>query len=142
MFFDFDEDGEYKFYLFRVFVLYESFWLFFLLRDREDKLCEWDERFFSFLERNKFYFFVLDKIIILDIKVLFERVKFFFLFCEENWFFFDWDFWFVNFWNNKDKEKVDFVLRFILFWYMKKKKIRIDLEGKMDDKKEDYKEEE
>ncbi|KAF0875617.1 msx2-interacting protein [Crocuta crocuta] len=139
---DSDEDGEHKSHSPRASVLYESSRLSFLLRDREDKLRERDERLSSSLERNKFYSFALDKTITPDTKALLERAKSLSSSREENWSFLDWDPRFANFRNNKDKEKVDSAPRPIPSWYMKKKKIRTDSEGKMDDKKDDHKEEE
>ncbi|XP_004637826.1 msx2-interacting protein [Octodon degus] len=139
---DSDEDGEHKSHSPRASVLYESSRLSFLLRDREDKLRERDERLSSSLERNKFYSFALDKTITPDTKALLERAKSLSSSREENWSFLDWDSRFANFRNNKDKEKVDSAPRPIPSWYMKKKKIRTDSEGKMDDKKDNHKEEE
>ncbi|XP_028367254.1 msx2-interacting protein [Phyllostomus discolor] len=139
---DSDEDGEHKSHSPRASALYESSRLSFLLRDREDKLRERDERLSSSLERNKFYSFALDKTITPDTKALLERAKSLSSSREENWSFLDWDSRFANFRNNKDKEKVDSAPRPIPSWYMKKKKIRTDSEGKIDDKKDDHKEEE
>ncbi|XP_063091636.1 msx2-interacting protein isoform X2 [Cavia porcellus] len=139
---DSDEDGEHKSHSPRAASLYESSRLSFLLRDREDKLRERDERLSTSLERNKFYSFALDKTITPDTKALLERAKSLSSSREENWSFLDWDSRFANFRNNKDKEKVDSAPRPIPSWYMKKKKIRTDSEGKMDDKKDNHKEEE
>ncbi|KAM6173716.1 msx2-interacting protein isoform 2-T2 [Erethizon dorsatum] len=139
---DSDEDGEHKSHSPRASALYESSRLSFLLRDREDKLRERDERLSTSLERNKFYSFALDKTITPDTKALLERAKSLSSSREENWSFLDWDSRFANFRNNKDKEKVDSAPRPIPSWYMKKKKIRTDSEGKMDDKKDNHKEEE
>ncbi|KAM8791544.1 msx2-interacting protein isoform 2-T2 [Rhynchonycteris naso] len=139
---DSDEDGEHKSHSPRASALFESSRLSFLLRDREDKLRERDERLSSSLERNKFYSFALDKTITPDTKALLERAKSLSSSREENWSFLDWDSRFANFRNNKDKEKVDSAPRPIPSWYMKKKKIRTDSEGKTDDKKDDHKEEE
>ncbi|XP_064137406.1 msx2-interacting protein isoform X1 [Loxodonta africana] len=139
---DSDEDGEHKSHSPRASALYESSRLSFLLRDREDKLRDRDERLSSSLERHKFYSFALDKTITPDTKALLERAKSLSSSREENWSFLDWDSRFANFRNNKDKEKVDSAPRPIPSWYMKKKKIRTDSEGKMDDKKDDRKEEE
>uniref|UniRef100_A0A8C6QBN5 Msx2-interacting protein n=1 Tax=Nannospalax galili TaxID=1026970 RepID=A0A8C6QBN5_NANGA len=139
---DSDEDGEHRSHSPRASTLFESPRLSFLLRDREDKLRERDERLSSSLERNKFYSFALDKTITPDTKALLERAKSLSSSREENWSFLDWDSRFANFRNNKDKEKVDSTPRPIPSWYMKKKKIRTDSEGKLDDKKEDHKEEE
>lgn len=139
---DSDEDGEHKSHSPRTSVLYENSRLSFLLRDREDKLREREERLSSSLERNKFYSFALDKTITPDTKALLERAKSLSSSREENWSFLDWDSRFANFRSNKDKEKVDSAPRPIPSWYMKKKKIRTDSEGKIDDKKDDHKEEE
>ncbi|XP_055979124.1 msx2-interacting protein isoform X1 [Sorex fumeus] len=139
---DSDEDGEHKSHSPRASVLYENSRLSFLLRDREDKLREREERLSSSLERNKFYSFALDKTITPDTKALLERAKSLSSSREENWSFLDWDSRFANFRSNKDKEKVDSAPRPIPSWYMKKKKIRTDSEGKIDDKKDDHKEEE
>ncbi|KAG5838817.1 hypothetical protein ANANG_G00227630 [Anguilla anguilla] len=49
---------------------------------------------------------------------------------------------FASFRSSKDKEKVESAPRPIPSWYMKKKKIRTDSEGKLDDKKEEPKHEE
>lgn len=138
---DSDEDGEHKSHSPRASALYESSRLSFLLRDREDKLRERDDRLSSCLERNRFYSFALDKTITPDTKALLERAKSLSSSREENWSFLDWDSRFANFRNNKDKEKVDSAPRPIPSWYMKKKKIRTDSEGKMGDKKDDHKEE-
>ncbi|XP_008056263.2 msx2-interacting protein, partial [Carlito syrichta] len=139
---DSDEDAEHKSHSPRASALYESSRLSFLLRDREDKLRERDERLSSSLERNRFYSFALDKTITPDTKALLERAKSLSSSREENWSFLDWDSRFANFRSNKDKEKVDSAPRPIPSWYMKKKKIRTDSEGKMGDKKDDHKEEE
>ncbi|XP_036302145.1 msx2-interacting protein isoform X3 [Pipistrellus kuhlii] len=139
---DSDEDVEHKSHSPRASALYESSRLSLLLRDREDKLRERDDRLSSSLEKNKFYSFALDKTITPDTKALLERAKSLSSSREENWSFLDWDSRFANFRNNKDKEKVDSAPRPIPSWYMKKKKIRTDSEGKIDDKKDDHKEEE
>ncbi|XP_005081142.1 msx2-interacting protein isoform X1 [Mesocricetus auratus] len=139
---DSDEDAEHKSQSPRASTFYDSPRLSFLLRDRDDKLRERDERLSSSLERNKFYSFALDKTITPDTKALLERAKSLSSSREENWSFLDWDSRFANFRNNKDKEKVDSAPRPIPSWYMKKKKIRTDSEGKMDDKKDDHREEE
>ncbi|XP_051027962.1 msx2-interacting protein isoform X2 [Acomys russatus] len=139
---DSDEDAEHRSQSPRASALYDSPRLSFLLRDRDDKLRERDERLSSSLERNKFYSFALDKTITPDTKALLERAKSLSSSREENWSFLDWDSRFANFRNNKDKEKVDSAPRPIPSWYMKKKKIRTDSEGKTDDKKEDPREEE
>ncbi|XP_069859992.1 msx2-interacting protein-like isoform X2 [Dipodomys merriami] len=139
---DSDEDGEHKSHSPRAAAVYENSRLSFLLRDREDKPRDREERLSGSLERNKFYSFALDKTITPDTKALLERAKSLSSSREENWSFLDWDSRFANFRNNKDKEKVDSAPRPIPSWYMKKKKIRTDSEGKMDDKKDDHKEEE
>ncbi|KAM8796266.1 msx2-interacting protein [Eudromia elegans] len=140
---DSDEDSENKSHSPKTSSLLESSRLSFLLRDREEKLREREERLSTSLERNKFYSFALDKTITPDTKALLERAKSLSSSREENWSFLDWDSRFASFRNNKDKEKVDSAPRPIPSWYMKKKKIRTDSEGgKLDDKKEDHKEEE
>ncbi|XP_074074454.1 msx2-interacting protein isoform X2 [Macrotis lagotis] len=139
---DSDEDGEPKSHSPKVSSLLENSRLSFLLREREDKVRERDERLSGSLERNKFYSFALDKTITPDTKALLERAKSLSSSREENWSFLDWDSRFASFRNNKDKEKVDSAPRPIPSWYMKKKKIRTDSEGKLDDKKDDHKEEE
>ncbi|XP_072465078.1 msx2-interacting protein isoform X6 [Notamacropus eugenii] len=139
---DSDEDGEQKSHSPKTSSLLENSRLSFLLREREDKVRERDERLSGSLERNKFYSFALDKTITPDTKALLERAKSLSSSREENWSFLDWDSRFASFRNNKDKEKVDSAPRPIPSWYMKKKKIRTDSEGKLDDKKDDHKEEE
>ncbi|XP_021486421.1 msx2-interacting protein isoform X2 [Meriones unguiculatus] len=139
---DSDEDAEHKSQSPRASTFYDSPRLSFLLRDRDDKPRDRDERLSSSLERNKFYSFALDKTITPDTKALLERAKSLSSSREENWSFLDWDSRFANFRNNKDKEKVDSAPRPIPSWYMKKKKIRTDSEGKLDDKKDDHREEE
>ncbi|XP_042333863.1 msx2-interacting protein isoform X2 [Sceloporus undulatus] len=139
---DSDDDGDSKPHSPKSSSLLESSRLSFLLRDRDEKLREREERLPTSLERNKFYSFALDKTITPDTKALLERAKSLSSSREENWSFLDWDSRFANFRNNKDKEKVDSAPRPIPSWYMKKKKIRTDSEGKLDDKKEDHKEEE
>ncbi|XP_044523720.1 msx2-interacting protein isoform X2 [Gracilinanus agilis] len=139
---DSDEDGEQKSHSPKASSLLENSRLSFLLRDREDKIRERDERLSGSLERNKFYSFALDKTITPDTKALLERAKSLSSSREENWSFLDWDSRFASFRNNKDKEKVDSAPRPIPSWYMKKKKIRTDSEGKTGDKKDDQKEEE
>lgn len=139
---DSDEDAEHRSQSPRASSFYDSPRLSFLLRDRDQKLRERDERLASSLERNKFYSFALDKTITPDTKALLERAKSLSSSREENWSFLDWDSRFANFRNNKDKEKVDSAPRPIPSWYMKKKKIRTDSEGKLDDKKDERREEE
>ncbi|XP_053546223.1 msx2-interacting protein isoform X2 [Bombina bombina] len=137
---DSDEDSDHKSYSPKVPFLNTSRFSF-LLRDGEDKLRDREERLSSSLERNKFYSIALDKTITPDTKALLERAKSLSSSREENWSFFDWDPRFANFRSNKDKEKVDSAPRPIPSWYMKKKKIRTDSDGKSDDKKEDKEEE-
>ncbi|XP_077167134.1 msx2-interacting protein isoform X2 [Paroedura picta] len=139
---DSDEDSDSKARSPKASLLLESSRWSFLLRDREEKLREREERLPTSLERNKFYSFALDKTITPDTKALLERAKSLSSSREENWSFLDWDSRFASFRNNKDKEKVDSTPRPIPPWYMKKKKIKTDSEGKLDDKKEDHKEEE
>ncbi|XP_058017456.1 msx2-interacting protein isoform X3 [Ahaetulla prasina] len=139
---DSEEEGDSKPHSPRPSSFPEGSRLSFLLRDREDKLRDREERLPTSLERNKFYSFALDKTITPDTKALLERAKSLSSSREENWSFLDWDSRFASFRNNKDKEKVDSAPRPIPSWYMKKKKIRPDSEGKLDDKKEDHKEEE
>ncbi|XP_061457719.1 msx2-interacting protein isoform X2 [Rhineura floridana] len=139
---DSDDDGDNKPHSPKASSLLENSRLSFLLRDREEKLREREERLPASLERNKFYSFALDKTITPDTKALLERAKSLSSSREENWSFLDWDSRFASFRNNKDKEKVDSAPRPIPSWYMKKKKIRTDSEGKLDDKKEDQKEDE
>uniref|UniRef100_A0A8D0G7W7 Msx2-interacting protein n=1 Tax=Sphenodon punctatus TaxID=8508 RepID=A0A8D0G7W7_SPHPU len=139
---DSDDDNDNKAHSPKVSSLLESSRLSLLLRDREEKLREREERMSTSLERNKFYSFALDKTITPDTKALLERAKSLSSSREENWSFLDWDSRFASFRNNKDKEKFDSAPRPIPSWYIKKKKIRTDSEGKLDDKKEDHKEEE
>lgn len=94
------------------------------------------------LEKNKFYEFALDKTITPDTKALLERAKSLSSSREDNWSFLGYDSRFPSFRNCRDKEKVEPPPRPIPSWYMKKKKIRSDSEGKLDDKKEDPKREE
>ncbi|KAM3922559.1 msx2-interacting protein isoform 2-T2 [Leptodactylus fuscus] len=139
---DSDEDSDQKPASPKVSSLLDGSRFSFLLRDGEDKLRDKEERISGSLERNKFYSFALDKTITPDTKALLERAKSLSSSREENWSFLDWDSRFANFRSNKDKEKVDSAPRPIPSWYMKKKKIRTDSDGKSDDKKEDHKEEE
>ncbi|XP_075045850.1 msx2-interacting protein isoform X2 [Mixophyes fleayi] len=135
---DSDEDSDQKSISPKVSSLLDGF----LLPDGEDKLRDREVRLSGSLERNKFYSFALDKTITPDTKALLERAKSLSSSREENWSFLDWDSRFANFRSNKDKEKVDSAPRPIPSWYMKKKKIKTDSDGKSDDKKEDHKEEE
>ncbi|XP_072558494.1 msx2-interacting protein isoform X1 [Paramormyrops kingsleyae] len=114
--------------------------LSFLLREREDRLS--DLKLSGSLERNKFYSFALDQTITPDTKALLERAKSLSSSREDNWSFLDRDSRFASFRSTKDKEKVESAPRPIPSWYMKKKKIRTDSEGKLDDKKEEPKPEE
>lgn len=139
---DSDEDGDQKPASPKVSSLLDSSRFSFLLRDGEDKLRDKEDRLSGSLERNKFYSFALDKTITPDTKALLERAKSLSSSREENWSFLDWDSRFANFRSNKDKEKVDSAPRPIPSWYMKKKKIKTDSDGKSDDKKDDHKEEE
>ncbi|XP_075184276.1 msx2-interacting protein isoform X2 [Anomaloglossus baeobatrachus] len=139
---DSDEDSDHKPASPKVSSLLDGSRFSFLLRDGEDKLRDKEDRFSGSLERNKFYSFALDKTITPDTKALLERAKSLSSSREENWSFLDWDSRFANFRSNKGKEKVDSAPRPIPSWYMKKKKIKTNSDGKSDDKKEDHKEEE
>ncbi|XP_051962166.1 msx2-interacting protein [Xyrauchen texanus] len=88
------------------------------------------------LEKNKFYEFALDKTITPDTKALLERAKSLSSSREENWSFLGHDSKLKSFWNSTEKEKSEPTPRPIPSWYMKKKKIRSDSEGKLNDKKE------
>lgn len=94
------------------------------------------------LERNKFYSFALDQTITPDTKALLERAKSLSSSREDNWSFLDYDSHFASFRNRKDNEKVESAPRPTPSWYMKKKKIRIGSEDKLDDRKEEPKPEE
>ncbi|XP_056400558.1 msx2-interacting protein isoform X3 [Hyla sarda] len=139
---DSDEDSDQKPVSPKVSSLLDGSRFSFLLRDGEEKLRDKEDRLSGSLERNKFYSFALDKTITPDTKALLERAKSLSSSREENWSFLDWDSRFANFRSNKDKEKVDSAPRPIPSWYMKKKKIKTDSDGKSDDKKDDHKEEE
>uniref|UniRef100_A0A673L4J5 Msx2-interacting protein n=1 Tax=Sinocyclocheilus rhinocerous TaxID=307959 RepID=A0A673L4J5_9TELE len=91
------------------------------------------------LEKNKFYEFALDKTITPDTKALLERAKSLSSSREENWSFLGHDSQFKSFRNSTDKEKSEPTPRPIPSWYMKKKKIRSDSDGKLDGKKKDAK---
>uniref|UniRef100_A0A9J8C4N3 Msx2-interacting protein n=1 Tax=Cyprinus carpio carpio TaxID=630221 RepID=A0A9J8C4N3_CYPCA len=91
------------------------------------------------LEKKKFYEFALDKTITPDTKALLERAKSLSSSREENWSFLGHDSKFKSFRNSTDKEKSEPTPRPIPSWYMKKKKIRSDSDGKLDDKKKDAK---
>ncbi|KAK1801820.1 hypothetical protein P4O66_022458, partial [Electrophorus voltai] len=93
------------------------------------------------LEKNKFYEFALDKTITPDTKALLERAKSLSSSREDNWSFLGYESRFPSFRNSNDKEKIEPTPRPIPSWYMKKKKIRSDSEGKLDDKKDSKPEE-
>ncbi|XP_072442672.1 msx2-interacting protein isoform X5 [Chiloscyllium punctatum] len=138
---DSDEDNEHKSsHSPKASTSFESSRLPLFLRNREDRIS--DLKLSSSLERNKFYSFALDKTITPDTKALLERAKSLSSSREENWSFLDRDSRFASFRKDKDKEKVESAPRPIPSWYMKKKKIRTDSEGKIDEKKEDHKEDE
>ncbi|XP_072552275.1 msx2-interacting protein [Salminus brasiliensis] len=109
-------------------------------REREGRLL--DLKLSGSLEKNKFYEFALDKTITPDTKALLERAKSLSSSRDDNWSFLGYDSRFTSFRTSTDKEKVEPTPRPIPSWYMKKKKIRSDSEGKHDDKKEDPKPEE
>lgn len=109
-------------------------------REREGRLL--NLKLSGSLEKNKFYEFALDKTITPDTKALLERAKSLSSSREDNWSFLGYDSRFTSFRTSTDKEKVEPTPRPIPSWYMKKKKIRSDSEGKHDDKKEDPKPEE
>ncbi|KAJ8265031.1 hypothetical protein COCON_G00141300 [Conger conger] len=132
---DSDEDGENKHHSPK-----PSTSLSYFLREREERLS--DLKLSGSLERNKFYSFALDQTITPDTKALLERAKSLSSSREDNWSFLDRDSRFASFRSSKDKEKVESAPRPIPSWYMKKKKIRTDSEGKIDDKKEEPKPEE
>lgn len=111
-----------------------------LKRESEGKVL--DLKLSGSLEKNKFYEFALDKTITPDTKALLERAKSLSSSREDNWSFLGYDSRFTSFRNCTDKEKVEPTPRPIPSWYMKKKKIRSDSEGKLEDKKEDPKREE
>ncbi|XP_034441875.1 msx2-interacting protein isoform X2 [Hippoglossus hippoglossus] len=94
------------------------------------------------LERNKFYSFALDQTITPDTKALLERAKSLSSSREDNWSFLDYDSHFAGLRNRKDTEKVESAPRPTPSWYMKKKKIRIGSEDKLEDRKEEPKPEE
>ncbi|XP_057219079.1 msx2-interacting protein isoform X1 [Triplophysa rosa] len=109
-------------------------------REHEERLS--DLKSSETLEKNKFYEFALDKTITPDTKALLERAKSLSSSREENWSFLGHDSKFKNFRNSTDKEKSEPTPRPIPSWYLKKKKIRSDSEGKIECKKEDAKPEE
>ncbi|XP_077074056.1 msx2-interacting protein isoform X2 [Siphateles boraxobius] len=125
---DSDEDGESR---------HLSLKLNSFKREHEEKLS--DVKSSESLEKNKFYEFALDKTITPDTKALLERAKSLSSSREENWSFLGHDSKFKNFQNSTDKEKSEPTPRPIPSWYMKKKKIRSDSDGKLDVKKEDAK---
>uniref|UniRef100_A0A8C2GBA9 Msx2-interacting protein n=1 Tax=Cyprinus carpio TaxID=7962 RepID=A0A8C2GBA9_CYPCA len=107
--------------------------------NREDEERLSDVKSSESLEKNKFYEFALDKTITPDTKALLERAKSLSSSREENWSFLGHDSKFKSFRNSTDKEKSEPTPRPIPSWYMKKKKIRSDSDGKLDDKKKDAK---
>uniref|UniRef100_A0A8C5FKP6 Spen family transcriptional repressor n=1 Tax=Gadus morhua TaxID=8049 RepID=A0A8C5FKP6_GADMO len=109
--------------------------LSYILREREDK-CP-DHKLSGSLEKNKFYSFALDKTITPDTKALLERAKTLYSSREENWSFLPTCFPSTD--SCSDKEKVELAPRPIPSWYMKKKKIRTNSEGKLCDKKDELK---
>ncbi|XP_066546635.1 msx2-interacting protein [Amia ocellicauda] len=137
---DSDEDIENKMHSPKPSTSLESTRLSCFLREREERLSEL--KLTGSLERNKFYSFALDQTITPDTKALLERAKSLSSSREENWSFLDRDSRFATFRSSKDKEQVQAAPRPIPSWYMKKKKIRTDSEGKLDDKKEEPKPEE
>ncbi len=106
-------------------------------REHEERLS--DVKSSESLEKNKFYEFALDKTITPDTKALLERAKSLSSSREENWSFLGHESKFKSFRNSTDKEKSEPTPRPIPSWYMKKKKIRSDSDGKLDDKKKDAK---
>ncbi|XP_056129909.1 msx2-interacting protein [Lampris incognitus] len=106
-----------------------------ILREREERAT--DLRLSASLERNKFYSFALDKTITPDTKALLERAKTLYSSREDNWSFLPSCF--PSSHSCSDKEKVELAPRPIPSWYMKKKKIRTDSEGKLLDKKDELK---
>ncbi|KAK0142753.1 Msx2-interacting protein [Merluccius polli] len=109
--------------------------LSYILREREDR-CP-DLKLSGSLEKNKFYSFALDKTITPDTKALLERAKTLYSSREENWSFLPTRFPSTD--SCSDKEKVELAPRPIPCWYMKKKKIRTDSDGKLCDKKDELK---
>ncbi|XP_061075104.1 msx2-interacting protein-like isoform X1 [Conger conger] len=112
--------------------------LTYFLRDRRFS----DLKLSTSLERNKFYSFAQEQTITPDTKALLERAKSLSSSREDNWPILNRDSHFASFRSTKDKEKVEATPRPIPPWYMKKKKIRTDSEGKLEDKKEEPKQEE
>ncbi|XP_068097749.1 msx2-interacting protein isoform X2 [Hyperolius riggenbachi] len=134
---DSDEDSDHKSISPKVTSILDGSRFSFLLRDGDYKRDK-EERLSGSLERHRF----LDKTITPDTKALLERAKSLSSSREENWSFLEWDSKLASFRSNKEREKVDSAPRPIPSWYMKKKKIKTDPDGKSDDKKEDHKEEE
>ncbi|KAM9299544.1 LOW QUALITY PROTEIN: msx2-interacting protein [Gastrophryne carolinensis] len=134
---DSDEDSDQKSVSPKVSSILDCPRFSFLMRDGEDKR-EREERLSGSLERHRF----LDKTITPDTKALLERAKSLSSSREENWSFLEWDSKLASFRSNKEREKVDSTPRPIPSWYMKKKKIKTDSDGKSDDKKDNHKEEE
>ncbi|XP_027026229.2 msx2-interacting protein isoform X1 [Tachysurus fulvidraco] len=112
----------------------------FIKRECEENIL--DLKLSGSLEKKRFYEFALDKTITPDTKALLERAKSLSSSREDNWSFLGYDSQFTNFRNCTNKEKVEPTPRPIPSWYMKKKKIRSDSEGKLFDQKEDPKREE
>ncbi|KAM6977007.1 msx2-interacting protein [Aplochiton taeniatus] len=111
--------------------------LSYILKDREERLT--DLKLTGSMEKNKFYSFALDKTITPDTKALLERAKTLYSTREDNWSFLPSRFPSSRGGGGSDKEKVELTPRPIPSWYMKKKKIRCDSEGKPGNKKEDLK---
>ncbi|KAG5835607.1 hypothetical protein ANANG_G00245780 [Anguilla anguilla] len=112
--------------------------LSYFLRDRRFS----DLRLPTSLEKNKFYSFAQEQTITPDTKALLERAKSLSSSREDNWPILNRDSHVSSFRSSKDKDKVESTPRPIPSWYMKKKKIRTDSEGKLEDKKEEPKPEE
>lgn len=127
---DSDDDGENKHHSPK-----SNTSLSYILREREERLT--DLKLSGSLEKNKFYSFALDKTITPDTKALLERAKTLYSSREDNWSFLPSCF--PSSHSCSDKEKVELAPRPIPSWYMKKKKIRTDSEGKLHDKKEELK---
>ncbi|XP_062316006.1 msx2-interacting protein [Osmerus eperlanus] len=127
---DSDDDGENKHHSPK-----SSTSLSYILGEREERLT--DLKLSGSLEKNKFYSFALDKTITPDTKALLERARSLSSSREDNWSFLPSRF--PSSHSCSDKEKVELAPRPIPSWYMKKKKIRTDSEGKMCAKKEELK---
>ncbi|XP_013990827.2 msx2-interacting protein isoform X1 [Salmo salar] len=108
-----------------------------ILGEREERLT--GLKLSCSLEKNKFYSFALDKTITPDTQALLERAKSLSSAREDNWSFLDRDSRFASLRSSSDKDKVESVPRPIPSWYMKKKKIHADSEGKLDDNKKEPK---